>query len=65
MFRAVLESLQTGVCVVDRERKITFWNDGAEKITVESLLERTGNALKQAVAAGGNSAIVLCAPEPL
>jgi diguanylate cyclase (GGDEF)-like protein/PAS domain S-box-containing protein len=33
IFRAALESLQTGVCMVDRERKISFWNDGAEKIT--------------------------------
>lgn len=32
-FRAALESLQTGVCIVDRERKISFWNDGAERIT--------------------------------
>jgi diguanylate cyclase (GGDEF)-like protein/PAS domain S-box-containing protein len=32
-FRAALESLQTGVCLVDRERKISFWNDGAERIT--------------------------------
>jgi diguanylate cyclase (GGDEF)-like protein/PAS domain S-box-containing protein len=32
-FRAALESLQTGVCVVDRDRKVRFWNDGAEKIT--------------------------------
>ena len=33
IFRAALESLQTGVCVVDRDRKIKFWNDGAERIT--------------------------------
>jgi diguanylate cyclase (GGDEF)-like protein/PAS domain S-box-containing protein len=33
IFRAALESLQTGVCVVDRDRKISFWNDGAERIT--------------------------------
>lgn len=33
IFRAALESLPTGVCIVDRERKINFWNDGAEKIT--------------------------------
>ena len=33
IFRAVLESLQTGVCMVDRDRKISFWNDGAERIT--------------------------------
>jgi diguanylate cyclase (GGDEF)-like protein/PAS domain S-box-containing protein len=33
IFRAALESLQTGVCIVDRDRKIAFWNDGAERIT--------------------------------
>jgi diguanylate cyclase (GGDEF)-like protein/PAS domain S-box-containing protein len=33
IFRAALESLQTGVCVVDRDRKISYWNDGAERIT--------------------------------
>lgn len=33
VFRAVLESLKTGVCVVDPDRKIVFWNDGAEEIT--------------------------------
>ncbi|MFZ0962660.1 MAG: diguanylate cyclase [Terriglobia bacterium] len=31
--RAALESLQTGVCMVDQDRKICFWNDGAERIT--------------------------------
>ena len=33
IFRAALESLQAGVCVVDRDRKICYWNDGAERIT--------------------------------
>lgn len=33
VLRAALESLQTGVCIVDRDRKIRFWNDGAERIT--------------------------------
>ena len=33
IFRAALESLHTGVCIIDRERKISFWNDGAERIT--------------------------------
>jgi len=32
-YRAILESLPNGVYVVDRERKILFWNDGAENIT--------------------------------
>ncbi len=33
MFRVVLESLQTGVYFVDRDQRILFWNEGAEKIT--------------------------------
>ena len=33
IFRTVLSSLQTGVYLMDRDRKIHFWNDGAEKIT--------------------------------
>jgi PAS domain S-box-containing protein len=33
IFRCVLENLQTGVYFVDREQKILFWNEGAEKIT--------------------------------
>lgn len=32
-FRGALEGLQTGVCIVDRDRKINYWNDGAESIT--------------------------------
>jgi diguanylate cyclase (GGDEF)-like protein/PAS domain S-box-containing protein len=33
VFRTILDSLQTGVYMVDRERRILFWNEGAEKIT--------------------------------
>lgn len=33
ILRTVLESLQTGVYLVDRDLRILFWNDGAEKIT--------------------------------
>jgi diguanylate cyclase (GGDEF)-like protein/PAS domain S-box-containing protein len=33
VFRTVLGGLRTGVCLVDRSRKILFWNDGAERIT--------------------------------
>jgi diguanylate cyclase (GGDEF)-like protein/PAS domain S-box-containing protein len=33
IFRAVLESLQTGIYFVDSNKRILFWNDGAEKIT--------------------------------
>ena len=31
--RNILESLLTGVCVVDMQKKIMFWSDGAERIT--------------------------------
>jgi len=31
--RTILESLQTGICVVDLRRKILLWSDGAEQIT--------------------------------
>ncbi|HEY1801508.1 MAG TPA: diguanylate cyclase [Terriglobales bacterium] len=33
IFRTVLSSLQTGVYLMDRDRKIQFWNDGAERLT--------------------------------
>lgn len=33
VYRAVLEKLQTGVYLIDREQKIQFWNDGAEHLT--------------------------------
>ena len=33
IYRAILESLQIGIYLVDREQRIVFWNDGAEKIT--------------------------------
>ena len=31
--RNLLESLLTGVCVVDMQQKIVFWSHGAERIT--------------------------------
>ncbi len=31
--RNILESLPTGVCVVDMQKKILLWSDGAERIT--------------------------------
>jgi PAS domain S-box-containing protein/diguanylate cyclase (GGDEF)-like protein len=33
IYRVVLESLPTGVYLVDRNRRILFWNEGAEEIT--------------------------------
>ncbi|HUA13847.1 MAG TPA: diguanylate cyclase [Verrucomicrobiae bacterium] len=33
IFRSILESLPTGLCVVDMEKRIVLWSDGAEHIT--------------------------------
>lgn len=33
IYQAVLDCLQTGVYIVDRNRRIRFWNEGAEQIT--------------------------------
>jgi PAS domain S-box-containing protein/diguanylate cyclase (GGDEF)-like protein len=33
VFRTVLESLTAGICLVDQDRTIVFWNHGAEAIT--------------------------------
>ena len=33
ILRAALENLPMGVCLVDREKRIRFWNDGAERIS--------------------------------
>ena len=33
MFEAVVDSLEAGVYLVDRDRKIVYWNHGAERIS--------------------------------
>jgi diguanylate cyclase (GGDEF)-like protein/PAS domain S-box-containing protein len=33
IYQTVLDGLETGVYIVDRNRRICFWNEGAEKIT--------------------------------
>ena len=33
IYRRILESLQTGIYLVDNDQKILFWNEGAERIT--------------------------------
>ena len=32
-YKEILENLADGVYFVDRQRKITFWNKGAERIS--------------------------------
>lgn len=41
-YEALLEHLKDGVCVVDSSRKVTFWNQGAERITGIGRAEAVG-----------------------
>ena len=43
IFRMVLDSLQTGVYVADRQGKILFWNQGAERLTGHKRHEVVGH----------------------
>jgi diguanylate cyclase (GGDEF)-like protein/PAS domain S-box-containing protein len=44
IFRTVLDSLQTGVSIVDRKGKILFWNQGAERLTDHKRHEVVGRS---------------------
>jgi len=33
IYRSILETLPTGLCIVDMQKKIVLWSDGAERIT--------------------------------
>jgi diguanylate cyclase (GGDEF)-like protein/PAS domain S-box-containing protein len=46
IFRTVLDSLQTGVSVVDRNGKILFWNQGAERLTGHKRHEVVGRSCR-------------------
>jgi len=47
IFRTVLDSLQTGVYLVDRNGKILFWNQGAERITGHMRHEVVGRTCRE------------------
>ncbi len=51
MYAAVLESIQTGVYLVDLDRKIVLWNAGAERISGHLRHEVLGRKCGQAVLA--------------
>jgi diguanylate cyclase (GGDEF)-like protein/PAS domain S-box-containing protein len=60
IYRAVLESLQIGIYLVDREQRIVFWNDGAEKITGYLRQDVVGSFCREASAGeNGTERIVL------
>jgi two-component system, cell cycle response regulator len=46
IFRTVLDSLQTGVSMVDRNGKILFWNQGAERLTGHKRHEVVGRSCR-------------------
>lgn len=46
LFRTVLDSLQTGVSVADRNGKILFWNQGAERLTGHKRHEVVGRSCR-------------------
>jgi diguanylate cyclase (GGDEF)-like protein/PAS domain S-box-containing protein len=47
IYRTALESLQTGVCLMDPERKVFFWNEGAERVTGYHRHEVVGHNCQQ------------------
>jgi len=44
IYRSILESLPTGVCVVDMQKRIVLWSDGAERITGRPRYEVIGHS---------------------
>jgi diguanylate cyclase (GGDEF)-like protein/PAS domain S-box-containing protein len=44
ILRVVLDSLQTGICVADRNGTIRFWNQGAERLTGHKRHEVVGHS---------------------
>jgi len=61
IYRTVLETLETAVCIVDRERRIVFWNRGAERITGFQRHDVTGHTSRANILAQCNDvACALC-----
>jgi diguanylate cyclase (GGDEF)-like protein/PAS domain S-box-containing protein len=56
IYRAVLENLETGVYIVDRNRRVRFWNEGAEQITGFLRQDVVGRFLREHLLAIGESA---------
>lgn len=44
IYRSILESLPTGLCVIDMDRRIVLWSDGAERITGHRRHEVVGHS---------------------
>ncbi|MGC9291674.1 MAG: diguanylate cyclase domain-containing protein [Acidobacteriaceae bacterium] len=61
IFRAVLDVMDLGVYIVDLERRITFWNTGAERITGYSRTEVMGRPCRENILVqGGENGPTVC-----
>ncbi|MGA7907576.1 MAG: diguanylate cyclase [Candidatus Sulfotelmatobacter sp.] len=49
IYRSILESLRLGICVVDLQKKIIFWNDGAELISARTRMEVLGHSCIESI----------------
>ncbi len=56
IFQSVLETLQTGIYLVDRNRRIRFWNEGAERITGHLRQDVVGRFLRDHLLATSDQA---------
>jgi PAS domain S-box-containing protein len=59
-FRTVLEQLPVGVYILDRERRVRFWNRGAEQITGYLAQEVMGKACRDPLQHCDRQGRVLC-----
>lgn len=56
IYQTVLDHLQTGVYIVDRNRRIRFWNEGAELITGYLRQDVVGRFLREHLLTTGDNA---------
>ena len=54
IYQTVLDGLETGVYIVDRNRRIRFWNGGAEQITGYLRQDVVGRFLREHLLATGD-----------
>src|SRR5512139_2403015 len=65
IYKSLLDNLYDGVYLVDRERRINYWNRGAERITGYKVVEAVGrncheNFLRHVDAQGNQLCLVGC-----
>src|SRR5258708_35723552 len=56
IYQSVLDGLETGVYIVDRNRRIRFWNQGAEQITGYLRQDVVGRFMRDHLLTIGNDA---------